>query len=311
MKNPKGFLFIDKRTGITSHDVVNAVRKKFGIKRIGHSGTLDPFASGLLILGVGKATRLLEYFKELDKEYDVKMTLGVITDTFDNTGKVVEKRDTSTITENDFVEVIKSFEGEYMQVPPAYSARRYNGERLYNLARKGKIINLPPRKVKIKHIRNIIFDPQEKTASFTVTVSSGTYVRSLVMDIGYKLGCGAHANYLRRSRIGIFGVNNSKRIDDIMENDIVRPAEALRFIPALYITEESSKAVLNGLQIWLDDVAGVEGHFEKDGLIRLISPSDELVAVAKAEVSSKFLRTLIRNNDKRRIAKLRKVIGEL
>ncbi|MFW6119634.1 MAG: tRNA pseudouridine(55) synthase TruB [Petrotogales bacterium] len=310
MKNPKGFLFLDKRTGITSHDVVNAVRKKFGIRRVGHSGTLDPFASGLLILGIGRATRLLEYFKDLDKEYNVKIKLGVITDTFDNTGNVVEERDSSCVTEDDFVEVIKDFEGEYMQVPPAYSARRYKGERLYNLARKGKIINLPPREVQIKHIRNIIFDPHEKTASFTVSVSSGTYIRSLVMDIGYKLGCGAHAIYLRRTRIGIFCVENSKRTENISDNDVILPAEALRFIPALYLTEESSTTVLNGSQIWLDDVAGVEGRFNKDGLIRLLSPSDELVAVAKAEVSSKFLKTLIRNNERRRIAKLRKVIGD-
>jgi tRNA pseudouridine55 synthase len=130
------------------------------------------------------------------------------------------------------------------------------------------------------------------------------------MDIGYKLGCGAHTTYLRRTRIGIFGVDNSKRIDDVSDNDIGRPAEAMRFIPALYLTEESSERVLNGLQIWLDDVAGLEGSFKKNEHIRLISPSDDLVAVARADVSSKFLRTLIRNNDKRRIAKLRKVIGE-
>jgi tRNA pseudouridine55 synthase len=310
MKNHKGFLFLDKHTGITSHDIVDAVRKKFGIRKVGHSGTLDPFASGLLIIGIGRSTRLLEYFKNLDKEYDVRIKLGVITDTFDNTGEIVEERDTSSLSENDLEKVIQSFTGEYMQVPPAYSARRYKGERLYNLARQGKIINLPPKKVHIKHIRDIMFDSREKTASFTVTVSSGTYVRSLVMDIGYKLGCGANATYLRRTRIGIFDVDNSKRIEDVSDNDIVRPAEAMKFIPALYLTEESSEKVLNGSQIWLDGVAGVEGSFKKDGIIRLISPSDELVAVARADVSSKFLRTLIRNNDKRRIAKLKKVIGE-
>ncbi|MEA2065726.1 MAG: tRNA pseudouridine(55) synthase TruB [Thermotogota bacterium] len=310
MRNHKGFLFIDKHTGITSHDAVDAVRKKFRIRKVGLSGTLDPFASGLLIIGIGKATRLLEYFKVLDKEYNVKIKLGVITDTFDNTGKIVEERDTSSISEKDLKEAIESFKGEYMQVPPAYSAQRYKGERLYNLARQGNIINLPPRKVQIKHIRNIVFDSHEKTASFTVSVSSGTYVRSLVMDIGYKLGCGAHTTYLRRTRIGIFGVDNSKRIQDISDNDIIPPAEAMRFISAMYLTEESSKKVLNGSQIWLDDVAGIEGNFKKNELIRLISPSDEIVSMAKADVSSKFLRTLIRNNDKRRIAKLKKVIGE-
>ncbi len=310
MKNPKGFLFIDKHTGVTSHDVVDILRKRFEIERVGHSGTLDPFASGLLILGIGKATRLLEYFKDLDKEYTVKMKLGIITNSFDSDGEIAEKRDALNISENDVKDAINSFLGEYMQVPPAYSARRYKGERLYNLARKGKIINLPPKKVEIKHIRNIEFDNDEKIASFTVGVSSGTYIRSLVMDIGYKLGCGAHAIYLRRTRIGIFSVENSKRTEDISDNDVIRPAEAMRFIPALYLTEESSKKVLNGSQIWLDDVAGVEGHFNKDNMLRLISPSDELLVIAESEVSSKFLKTLIRNNERRRIAKLRKVIGD-
>ncbi len=302
-----GIILVDKPVGVTSHDVVNLLRKKLNTKKIGHAGTLDPFASGLLIAGIKKGTRLLEYFLEMDKTYRAELELGRITDTFDITGKTVEEREVPEISIDDITSVLKSFEGEYLQVPPAYSAKKHNGERLYKLAREGKIINLPPKSVKVHSIEHITLSQNKVT--FTARVSKGTYIRSLVMDIGYKLGCGATTTNLRRILQGRFSVDNSYSIDDVSQISVIPMEEAVDFLPGLLLSESESSKVLLGNQIHANGVAGILGHFEKDEIIRIIGSDERLIAVAKSERTSSFLKTLIAKDSKERVAKLVKVLG--
>ncbi|HDP77947.1 MAG TPA: tRNA pseudouridine(55) synthase TruB [Mesotoga infera] len=302
-----GIVLVDKPVGVTSHDVVNLLRKKLNTKKIGHAGTLDPFASGLLIAGVKKGTRVLEYFLDMDKTYKAELELGRITDTFDNTGKTVEEREVPALSEDEIITVLKSFEGEYLQVPPAYSAKKYNGERLYKLAREGKIINLPPRAVRVYSMTDISCSRERIT--FTARVSKGTYIRSLVMDIGYKLGCGATATNLRRVSQGRFSVDSAFQIDDVSQISIISLEEAVDFLPGLLLSDSESVNVLLGRQIYAGGVAGILGKFTKDEIIRIVGSDERLIAIARSERTSSFVKTLLTRGSVERVAKLVKVLG--
>ncbi|CCU86116.1 MULTISPECIES: tRNA pseudouridine(55) synthase TruB [Mesotoga] len=302
-----GIILVDKPVGITSHDLVNLLRRRLGTKKIGHAGTLDPFASGLVISGVNKGTRILEYFLEMDKTYMTELVLGRITDTFDITGRTVEERKVPGFSFDEVFNALKSFEGEYLQVPPAYSAKKYNGERLYKLAREGKIINLPPKPVKIYSIDDIGISYEKVT--FTAKVSKGTYIRSLVMDIGYKLGCGATATKLRRISQGNFSVDSAHQIDDVSDFSIISLEDSIDFLPGLLLNDSESSNVLLGKQIYASGVAGVMGKFAKNDLIRIIGSDERLLAVARSERTSSFIKTLLAKNSLERVAKLEKVLG--
>jgi tRNA pseudouridine55 synthase len=302
-----GIVLVDKPVGVTSHDVVNLLRRKLNTKKIGHAGTLDPFASGLLIAGVKKGTRVLEYFLDMDKTYRAELELGRITDTFDNTGKTVEEREVPALSEDEIVSVLKSFEGEYLQVPPAYSAKKYNGERLYKLAREGKIINLPPRAVRIYSMTDISYSRERVT--FTARVSKGTYIRSLAMDIGYKLGCGATTTNLRRTSQGRFSVDSAFQIEDVSQISIIPLEEAVDFLPGLLLSDSETINVLLGRQIYAGGVAGILGKFAKDEIIRIVGSDERLIAIARSERTSSFVKTLLRRGSVERVAKLVKVLG--
>ncbi|HOK33966.1 MAG TPA: tRNA pseudouridine(55) synthase TruB [Fervidobacterium sp.] len=302
-----GLLLIDKEKGPTSHDVVEQVRKILKIKQVGHAGTLDPFATGLLLVGFGKATRLLEYLQGEGKIYQVKMKLGLITDTFDITGNVMEEHPVD-VGESVILEVVRSFIGKYAQVPPAYSARKYQGKRLYELAREGKIINLPPRDVEIYEICDVRIEVPY--VEFTAKVSAGTYIRSLCMDIGYKIGCGATAVELRRISVGKFKVDDAVRIDELKEAKGIEsssafvPIESMLNFPKVWIIDE--KKVYNGMQPKVSDLQHYE-RFEKDDTIQIFY-HDKLIALAMAERSSQFIDTLAKQGRDERIATLKKVI---
>lgn len=302
-----GIVLVDKPVGVTSHDVVNLLRRKLNTKKIGHAGTLDPFASGLLIAGVKKGTRVLEYFLDMDKTYRAELELGRITDTFDNTGKTVEEREVPALSEDEIVSVLKSFEGEYLQVPPAYSAKKYNGERLYKLAREGKIINLPPRAVRIYSMTDISYSRERVT--FTARVSKGTYIRSLAMDIGYKLGCGATTTNLRRTSQGRFSVDSAFQIEDVSQISIIPLEEAVDFLPGLLLSDSETINVLLGRQIYAGGIAGILGKFAKDEIIRIVGSDERLIAIARSERTSSFVKTLLRRGSVERVAKLVKVLG--
>jgi tRNA pseudouridine55 synthase len=215
MKNKiSGFILIDKPSGMTSHDVVDYLRKITKIRKIGHAGTLDPIATGLLILGIGReATKKLSKFQKLDKEYVAKIRLGAISDTFDREGKILILKTIKIPKEKEIEKVLKGFEGELLQSPPPYSAKRIKGVRLYELARKGILVKTKPKKVKIYKIEMLKYEwPYLK---IKVSCSSGTYIRSLANDIGQKLGCGGYVENLRRTKIGNFKVENAQKLENL------------------------------------------------------------------------------------------------
>jgi len=304
-----GILVAYKPKGPTSHDVVDEVRKKLKTRKVGHGGTLDPFACGVLILGVNQGTRLLEFYKNLNKVYWVKMKLGLITETFDITGEVVEERECN-VTEEEIKEAIFSFVGEYDQVPPAYSAKKYRGERLYKLAREGKIIRLPPKRVKIFRIWDVVIDG--KTVSFRVEVSPGTYVRSLCMDIGYKLGCGATVVELVRESVGPHTLEESLNVFEAspeeIENRVIPMERCLEWLPRVVIFQDFSERILNGSQVFLEMLKEWD-EFRKEDTVRVFDEKGNLLALAEAERNASFLSTLKKQGRNERVLKLKKVFN--
>lgn len=212
----RGFLLIDKDAGMTSFDVVHAVRKLSGEKKVGHAGTLDPLATGLLLVAVGEATKLLEYLVGCDKEYEVMAKFGEISDTYDADGKiefvsdeVFSKSDVSHLIEQNFL-------GKIEQVPPKYSAIKLKGKKAYELARQGVEFEIKAREVTIKKFEFVNFD--WPFATFRIACSSGTYIRSLIHDLGQKLGCGAYVTELRRTKIDDFSVKDAVKLEVLSKN---------------------------------------------------------------------------------------------
>ncbi|MBU0982068.1 tRNA pseudouridine(55) synthase TruB [Patescibacteria group bacterium] len=211
----EGFLVIDKPTGWTSHDVVAKMRGVLGVKKIGHLGTLDPLATGVLVLAVGRsATKQVASLMKVSKDYDCTMELGKVSDTYDSEGKVEETGvDLSGLTEAKICKVMEKFWGKTMQTPPAFSAKKIGGRKAYELARKGEEVKLEPKEVEMEG-REIQFD--SPLVHFKVEVSSGTYVRSLVHDIGETLGCGAVLVALKRLRVGDFKIEDAMTIEEVI-----------------------------------------------------------------------------------------------
>lgn len=214
MENKGFFLLVDKPAGLTSHQVVERLRKITGIKKIGHSGTLDPLATGLLILGLGRsATKKLDQLQKLDKEYLVKIRLGVISDTFDREGEVQERK-VDMIPSQKLIEgVLREFEGEIEQIPPPFSAKKIKGRRLYQLARKGIRISGLSSKIMIYKIELINYS--WPFLELKIHCSSGTYIRSLASEIGKKLKCGGLVEELRRLKIGDYSIEEAVSLDKI------------------------------------------------------------------------------------------------
>jgi tRNA pseudouridine55 synthase len=207
-ESQSGFLLIDKPAGITSHDVVDAVRRVTGIRRVGHGGTLDPFATGLLIVGVGReATRELGTFIGKDKEYEATMRFGATSDSQDKDGTITETSGVSLPTEKEFHSALTKFTGNIQQIPPMYSAKKIKGKKLYELARQGQEVRRDPIEITVHELEPLSFD--SPTAGFRVRCSSGTYVRTLAHDIGQMLGCGAYLTQLRRTKIATLSVTDA------------------------------------------------------------------------------------------------------
>jgi len=211
------FLLFNKPAGPTSHDVVDFLRQITGEQRIGHAGTLDPFAEGLLLLAIGReATRELSKFVGLDKEYLATIQLGATSSTYDKTG-IVSKRPISKyqVSEEKIKEILPQFIGEIEQIPPMYSAKKINGKKLYQLARQGKMVARKPSKIKIYQIEIKKYDPISCCLGVLIGCSSGTYIRSLAHDIGEKLGCGAYLEKLIRTKIGDYRLENAINPDQL------------------------------------------------------------------------------------------------
>lgn len=213
--NIDGIVVLNKPSGMTSHDVVNRVRRKFGMRRVGHAGTLDPLATGVLIMLIGKSTRLSKEFQSFDKAYRATLKLGTTTQTADIEGKILEQKPYEHISTQQVIEVLQGFVGEIEQVPPMVSAIKVGGERLYKLARQGIEVVRTPRKICIQSLR--LLKHQGESVEIYVECSKGTYIRQLAEDVGKVLGCGACIAQIERTKVGPFVLEDSVRCDDLTE----------------------------------------------------------------------------------------------
>jgi tRNA pseudouridine55 synthase len=279
-----GFLLVDKPSGWTSHDVVAEVRRLVGRKKVGHGGTLDPMATGLLVLGLGQATRLLRFVQQLPKEYLARAVLGVATDTLDAEGAVLW-REPMQVGEEDLAGVLPRFVGRIVQVPPMVSALRMEGRRLYELARQGEEVNREGRPVEVHELDLIEFAPGEyPEATLRVVCGKGTYVRALADDIGKALGGRAHLAELRRTRVGSFSAEGDGRsIESIreqaeagsLERLILSPAEGLRDLPAVTVDDATARGVSHGVVF----APTAFGDGSSDEPFRVLSADGRLLAV--------------------------------
>lgn len=244
-----GFLNVNKPSGITSHKVISILRKITGIKQIGHAGTLDPLASGVLPIAIGKASKLIDYLEE-NKAYQVGMYLGKISDTYDTEGKI-EETNSKKVTLKEIFEALTKFRGDIKQIPPAFSAVHYNGKRLYELARSGKIPeDIPSRDISIYKNELISFDYENQILKLDISCSKGTYIRSIVNDLGQELGCGAVMFELIRTKSSGMLLNNSMILDENttlqqIKDNLLNPLNVLKM--HLYeINEYEYNKLLNG-----------------------------------------------------------------
>ena len=231
MDNINGVVVVNKPQNWTSHDCVAVVRRVIGVKRVGHTGTLDPMATGVLPVCVGTAARINEYLDYDTKTYDCVMKLGIITDTLDIWGEVLEERPVPDMDEAVIAETIMGFTGEISQIPPKYSALKVAGKKLYEYARAGQEVEIKPRKINIKHISVNNIDLENKEICFTVECSKGTYIRSLCADIGEKLGCGACMSGLVRTKTGVF------TLDDTVDIGAVKKMSREELVSKLFPTD--------------------------------------------------------------------------
>lgn len=243
-----GFLNIYKPVGMTSHDVVSVLRRVTKIKQIGHTGTLDPFAEGVLPICIGKATRLIEYLQD-DKEYLATVQFGAATNTFDLDGEKVFTSD-KKVSRDDIKEGLKSFEGEILQLPPIFSAIKVKGKKLYEYARKGEEVEIQPRKVVIENIELKNFDEELQQAQILIKCSKGTYIRSIANDLGKNLGCGGYLIKLIRTQAGKFRVENSVQLDGIdVESNLINPLDILN-LPKIAVDNDDLARIKNGMPIY-------------------------------------------------------------
>lgn len=267
---PSGFALIDKEAGWTSHDVVARARGLLGTRKVGHSGTLDPPATGLLILGVGRGTRLLRFITELPKTYVATFRLGTETSTLDAEGEVTAVHDMPLVTVEEVRAVAQRFVGPIQQIPPMVSAVKIDGKRLYELARQGIEVERPPRSVTIFEL-SISATEEPSEFAMTVRCSSGTYIRTLAADIGSALGGGAHVRVLRRTAVGDFTEGQANRIDEI---SLISLAEGLMGRPSCTVDGEVLTAVRHG-KVLTRETLGVSG----DGPWVVLDPGGDLLAV--------------------------------
>ena len=254
-----GVIVIDKPEGITSHDVVKSVRKVADQKRVGHVGTLDPIATGVLPLCLGAATRIAQLLQAGRKTYEAALEFGLVTDTQDITGNVLEKRAVPELTESDIETVLGRFRGEIEQVPPIFSAIKHKGTPLYRLARRGQEVYRPPRKIRIYRLEPAGLSGNRMT--FEVECSKGTYVRTLCHDIGVKLGCGATMAALRRTASEPFDESGAVPLEDVtsvedITANLIQVDRAIDFIPAVYVSLEATRGVLHGRAVTQEMLAG-------------------------------------------------------
>ena len=259
---------INKEVGWTSFDLCAKLRKKFDTKKVGHTGTLDPFAEGLMILTLGKNTKIIPFLEDLDKEYIAELKLGEETDTLDNTGNIIETLPVPSLTNNEVEDVLKSFLGKQKQLPPMYSALKRNGIPLYELARNGIEVEREEREIEILDIKLISFE--NNIIKFSSSVSKGTYIRSLAKDIALKLNTIGHLISLKRTRVGSFYLKDAKKVFDVEASDSVSLNVLLPHIEHVKVNDFGVTRVKNGMRL----------KFNTDSKLVLVkSYEDEVLAI--------------------------------
>jgi len=286
---PAGILVVNKPEGKTSAQAVAKVKKALNARKVGHTGTLDPFATGIVICCINQATKLSQFFLEGDKTYDGILHLGIATDTQDQTGQIISQKEPECL-EPDISEVFKQFNGTIEQYPPAFSALKHKGVPLYRLARKGQYVQKPPRKVNIYQLT--ILSVNMPFVGFRVTCSSGTYVRSLCADIGDKLGCGGHLKKLCRIESCGYSIDDALTYEQIearestgiLKSSIVPVEDALKNIPKIIATPGMKKQIFDGRTIFRNNFS--QDHLDKGNILQIITPDNILLAVIRCQESS-------------------------
>ncbi len=283
-----GFLLIDKAKGPTSHDVVQAVRRITGERRVGHTGTLDPFATGLLPICLGRATRLARFLSASIKTYSALVRFGFATDTYDATGRRMGLESTVSLDQEALTPLLASFVGKQGQVPPPFAAKKVQGRRMYQMARAGIRVEPKPVEVVIRRIDLLGIDGS--TATIDVEAEAGTYIRSLAHDLGQRLGCGAHLEELRRTNVGPHNIERALSLEELetltksgrLEDALMTPADALSELPWIHLSGEERHKICHGRRIPMsvDETSGGSSHrFEEGQSVRLMESGGGLVAV--------------------------------
>ena len=293
-----GILVVHKPEGLSSARVVARVKKILGAKKLGHTGTLDPFATGVLLCAVNKGTRISRFFLGGDKQYRAQIRLGVKTDTYDRTGRIVETASNAVMGQlhpDTVYSVVASFRGVHKQIPPVYSALKHEGQPLYKLARNGIKVEKPARQIEIHEISITKIDLP--VIDVTVDCSSGTYIRSIAHDIGEKLGCGAHLAELCRTRSGSFALDDAVGLDVLetlgrtrAEREIVPLSDCLDFLPRIVMPPELIAKIRHGQKLTVDEIGepARESITASDPSVRLVDDNNTLLAVVHLHEKSRI-----------------------
>ncbi|MGB1663111.1 MAG: tRNA pseudouridine(55) synthase TruB [Gammaproteobacteria bacterium] len=265
-----GFLLVNKDPGITSSRVVQIVKKKFQLKKVGHLGTLDPMATGLLIIAINRATKFASLLLQSEKSYRAEVTLGIQTDTDDAEGEAISSKKVD-ITELEIKETLLTFLGASYQLPPDYSALKHKGKPMYKYARNGIKVEKAERKIFIKNIQNILIEIPK--VSFDITCSKGTYIRSIARDMGARLGCGAHLSGLIRTSQEKFMLSDACSLDDINLEGLISLEKAFEDLDFIKLNEKDSKAFIHGRSIEID--------FDHTNLLRVYDSANQFIAIGK------------------------------
>ncbi len=288
-----GVLLVNKPTGLTSHDVVQKLRKILSLRRIGHTGTLDPLAEGLLVICLGRATKIARFLTGWDKCYQAEVFLGLRSDTFDREG--VRESDVAqtppAMTNDDIDRILDGFRGKITQTVPAYSSVQVDGERLYNRARRGEDVNPPNREIEIKELRLLSYAAPRM--NLMVRCSKGTYIRSLADDIGQVIGCGAYLSKLQRVSIGSMHLDDSLTLNEIQQRQqagtltpSVLPCHQVLDYSAIRVTNDFCEHVVDGPELTDTDVVQIDGAFQAGDTVVLKNNQGIILAIGIAETSS-------------------------
>ena len=269
-----GFLLVNKEKGYSSNEIVQKIKKKFSLNKVGHLGTLDPDAEGLLIIAINRATKFSNYFLNSDKSYYVEIKLGKSTTTDDVSGETIEEFEVKC-SEDEVKKEINNFLGKSFQKPPFFSALKYKGKPLYKYARKGEFINKEPREIEIKEIKNISY--KDKICSFQLLCSKGTYIRSIARDLGENLGCGGYMVYLKRLSQHKFNVLDAHIIEELSLENTIKIDDFFKDYEKLSLSEEDLKIFLNGGKVFLNK------NISKD--LRIYSEDNDFIGLGRLENS--------------------------